>query len=418
MHLSSEVFSRMCLAAREISGIVGRDVECMGYLLAEKGSSAVTDFYFPEQHGDDAESGTGDFLYRQLYEQGMNITGMWHSHGYFPVFHSPTDHTHVKNRLKAMQRENDLLDAWDAYSNPGSIKLFNKETMQGMKIKLSINYKPEIKNVHEQLPETFQSIVINRDTYNGSNKAYDAMHFSLENNELKQEKAKIDIHPIMATSVLENMANNYTISGLLLKDMPAYRKKASPKTRIKNNAVEITSRYGCFSIKCDNPQELAESIEDVIALSDEELDKYKEKLPKKPNAKDSIENIVNEKQLFSFRQYDSEDPCIEATEMHAFYVGLFLSAIDFYQRSESCKRYMHADKAVIDLFAALSGAVESSPKTIFQLFSSIEESGVPLDVYINPLNEAKAIIEKMPGKKPLLKKVESMLKKAKGVKDA
>lgn len=418
MQVSSEAFSRICLTAREISGIAGRDVECMGYLLAEKGSSAVTDFYFPEQHGDDAESGTGDFLYRQFYEDGMNIRGMWHSHGSLPVSHSRIDLAHIRNKLKAMQRENSVLDAWDFYCNPGSIELFSRETMQGLKIALSISYKPQIKKVHELLPEVFLSIVINRETCSANIESYEAMQFSLENNGLRKEKAKIDIQPIMPGQQLESIANNYTISGLLLKDTAACRKKSNPKIQIKNNAVEITSRYGCFSVECDNPNDLAETIEDVKKLSDEELKKHRQNLPKKPNAKESIESIVNEKKksLLQLNPYEFREPAVEAMQMHAFYLGIFLSSMEFYQRSDFCRKYMHADKAVIDIFAALSGAIEAGNETLMAFFSRIEDAGAPLDIYIGALREAEGIIERhkdIPEKARLLKKINAILKKAK-----
>ncbi len=414
--ISSNTFSSMCLTAKEISDIAGRDVECMGYLLAEKGSRTITGFYFPEQHGDDAESGTGDFPYRQFYENGRHMAGMWHSHGFFPVLHSPIDFNHAKNRLQAMQRENALLDAWDFYCGAGSMELFNRETMQGIKIALSGDYKPEIRAVHEILPEKFLSIVINHETYNGKGGAYDAMVFSLEGNELKKEKAGLDIRPLIAGKNLEEIADNYTIGGLLLKDNPDDRKRTKPKIGVQNNAVEAASKYGCFSIQCENPQELADSIEDIGLLSGGELNRYKEKLPKKPCAKESIENIVNEKPLLSLRQHEFSEPSIEAMQAHAFYVRLFLSAMGFYQRSESCKRYMHADKAVIDLFAALSGALESSTVGIMQILSKIEDAGAPLDVYACALKEANDIIEKqehVPEKKHLLKRIKSLLKKAK-----
>ncbi|MEK6864643.1 MAG: hypothetical protein AABX27_05075, partial [Nanoarchaeota archaeon] len=136
MRISEIAYKKISATALFISDIAAREVECMGYLLAKKGSSTVTDFFFPQQEGLEARSGTSDFPYTGFYEKGANIIGMWHSHGSFPLFHSGIDYMHIENKLRAIARENNLLDSWQAYSVENAINLFNSEIMQGFKIVL------------------------------------------------------------------------------------------------------------------------------------------------------------------------------------------------------------------------------------------------------------------------------------------
>ena len=167
---------------------------------------------------------------------------MWHSHGSFPLFHSGIDYMHIENKLRAIARENNLLDSWQAYSVENAINLFNSEIMQGFKIVLKQEMPadkkaPEIK-AKEIFPTEFYSIVVNKDTYRKGKQCH-AMRFSLLDNELLKAEEQVEIIPQLSSETLEEIAEKFSCDVIALKDNKAYKALNAVKTKQEGNNVNL-----------------------------------------------------------------------------------------------------------------------------------------------------------------------------------
>ncbi|MFH1065796.1 MAG: hypothetical protein V1734_04810 [Nanoarchaeota archaeon] len=396
MRISEIAYKKISATAMFISDIAAREVECMGYLLAKKGSSTVTDFFFPQQEGLEARSGTSDFPYTGMHEKGMSIAGMWHSHGSFPLFHSGIDCMHIENKLRAIARENKLLDSWQAYPIENAISMFNSETMQGFKIVLKEKAYaiPEIKanellKVHEIFPKEFYSIVVNKDTYRKGKQCH-AMRFFLLNNELLKAEEQVEIIPGLESKTLEKIAEKFSCDGIALKDMKAYKALNAVKAKQENNIVNLSCKKGNFSLECRTQEqavELSESIKEIKELKEQEKEELKKNIPKQPSADKRLESMLGNKAAIKEGIEESVEKTIEkermqeaikteaipkatapasyskpisdylsgAMELHALQARKFISLAPYYTKAE-----LDAEKAIVDIFAALSGVFDSS----------------------------------------------------------
>ncbi len=371
MRISEIAYKKISATALFISDIAAREVECMGYLLAKKGSSTVTDFFFPQQEGLEARSGTSDFPYTGFYEKGANIIGMWHSHGSFPLFHSGIDYMHIENKLRAIARENNLLDSWQAYSVENAINLFNSEIMQGFKIVLKQEMPadkkvPEIKanemiKVQEIFPKEFYSIVVNKDTYRKGKQCH-AMRFSLLNDELLKAEEPVEIIPQLSSETLEEIAEKFSCDGIALKDNKAYKALNAVKATQENNLVNLSCKKGNFSLECKTQEqaaELSESIEEIKELEDSEKEELRKNIPRQPSADKKLESMLgNNKEAVEMAPCYSSKPISDylsgAMELHALQARKFISLSPYYTKAE-----LDAEKAILDIFAALSGVFDS-----------------------------------------------------------
>lgn len=365
MNLSESAYSRICSTARAVSDIVGREVECMGYLLQKKGSSLITDFFFPRQDGMDTRSGTSDFPPREMYEKGFYIAGMWHSHGSFHLFHSETDYAHIRNRLKAMEREYNSLDSWLSFSSENAIAMYNAETMQGFKLLLKQGMQigkksPEI-TVKEVFPNEFLSIVVNDSVYR-EGKKYHVMQFSLNAGSLLKSEKEIKIIPSLPDETLEEIAVKFHFKGKPLKELENYRQLEKPKIKAEGKQVYLDCKKGNFLLECKTEKEadeLKDSIQSVEGLEESEKKKISSKIPKPPSLEKKLESIFGKKQttaLVSKRAYASNEDYLNGSkELHMFYVGKFISLLPYYSKAE-----LKSEKAVLDLLGALAGAFDES----------------------------------------------------------
>lgn len=375
MRISEIAYKKISATALFISDIAAREVECMGYLLAEKGSSTVTDFFFPQQEGLEARSGTSDFPYTGMHEEGMGIAGMWHSHGSFPLFHSGIDYMHIENKLRAIARENNLLDSWQAYPGKNAINLFNSETMSGFKVVLKQQAgknAPELK-AKELFPTEFFSIVVNKGTYRKGKQCH-AMRFSLLNDELLKAEERVEIIPELSRQTLEEIAGKFSCDGIALKDNKAYKALNAVKATRENNIVNIICKKGNFSLECKTEEqavELSESIECIKELEDKEKEELKNNVPKQPSADKRLESMLGNKKEATSEPAEKaavkgaiaiapvykpiSDYLIGAMELHALQARKFISLSSYYTKEE-----LDAEKAILDIFAALSGVFDAS----------------------------------------------------------
>ncbi|MDI6738036.1 MAG: hypothetical protein QME12_06000 [Nanoarchaeota archaeon] len=363
MDLPESLYSRICSTAMAVSDIVGREVECMGYLLRKKGSELITDFFFPQQNGMDARSGTSDFPPREMYEKGFYIAGMWHSHGAFPLSHSKIDYSHIANRLKAMEREYRILDSWLSFSSGNAISMYNPETMQGFKILLKEGLQadkktPEIK-AKEIFPSEFLSIVVNDGVYRKGKKCH-AMRFSLDGSNILKSEEEIGIINSLPDETLEEIAEKFCFNGKPLKESGNYRQIARQKAKAEGKQVYLSCKNGNFLLECrteNEANELGESIASIEELEEQEKEQISSRIPKPPSLEKRLESILGKKQtaLVPEKPYISNDDYLNGSkELHLLYVGKFLALLPYYSRAE-----LDSEKAVLDLLAAVAGAFDT-----------------------------------------------------------
>ncbi|HII15119.1 MAG TPA: hypothetical protein HA362_02295 [Nanoarchaeota archaeon] len=431
VNLEAAVFAEMCLYAREISGFAGKDIECMGYLYSEKGSGRITGFFFPEQYGSISRASASEFPCMDLYKAGAHLVGMWHSHGVHGLFHSHTDHEHIKSKLAAMKKHNEKAGRWDFNAGGPCLDLFNAQTMQGRRIMLEAGTEYCIKSVEEVLPSSFLSIVINAGAYTKGNGKYLAELFSIKGGELKHTKAGLGLAACSMPNVclpqehLAEIGEKYSFSldnqrehAARLKDTELFKRKlqfAQPlamaererpafEAIARDNSVELKSSHGIFRINLGDRESalrFASRIKSVESISQEETARHIPACSRLP-AKKRLEGILNpgEKQeaIVSQAPYKSNNEYFNgARELHLLYVQLFLGSVDFYRHGH--RNHMDADKAVVDMFAALSGVFDGNAADyekrldkVEECIARLEESGVLEQIHKDAVNEALGII--------------------------
>ncbi len=168
--ITKSAFEKMNFYAKVISEIVGQDVECMGTLMnhKEKYDNICKDVYLWKDQ--EITSGSGfthcfHDAYEQASKKGMKISGIWHSHGKIPVFHSSDDKIFLENRFKETNHKFRIREKevnFESIVDGEFIKLLDQRNNQEIKIK---GFVKDIKAIKYDDCYILNSVVINKESY-------------------------------------------------------------------------------------------------------------------------------------------------------------------------------------------------------------------------------------------------------------
>jgi len=262
--ITEEAFKKMNLYASVVSEIVGSDKECVGTLMnyKDRHDNIARDIHlWKDQTVTSASGSFGDPSddYTEAKNRGMDLVGLWHSHGSIGVFHSHDDNNvlsqmykYIKNRIITGEKEKSI----ECIVDGESVKLFEEGSNKEIRLKVNGNIE-NIKYVERDYCYVLNSIVINKNSYSGGyvnpqlGCDYDAEVWAgydrkeckrVENAsiELVDEKNEIELNE---EELVNEVGSKVKFEGTYLKDLPNYQKvlnryKKSEDVKPKDESIE------------------------------------------------------------------------------------------------------------------------------------------------------------------------------------
>ncbi len=394
--ITGESYKKLNLYAKIVSEITNGDtgytegIECGGALLnySDRNDGIIRDAYLQYQKvnpsaGNLIDNYKSDTDY--LRQRGMSWAGMWHSHGGFDPFHSPSD----DGRIKVLHDNNKAAMLCMLKNKP---KYHYQKIVRDNKIILRYNRKPSsfvinfdnngaakaaaTIELHDEVFYT-PSIVINKDEYlnDGPCKKYYAEFLvgDGQNPDVKVTDAKLEIieenNNIMPT--LEEMVLEVGEKVRFVEDL---RKRNDPGRKLKDfpKYESVLKKYRNQE-RVKNSDKNVEHVEQII---------NNEKKPEDPD----LPKIIQEQQEPVKREIEHQGLCRTKTYMEK--LEEFYDILNYHNDS--------TDKAIAELCRAYSGKQDRLWNKRFEkgkaIFKKLKKKYLTLEQK-NTLENIKRVIE-------------------------
>lgn len=276
--ITKEAFKKMNLYANIVSEIIGGDKECLGTLLnyKNKNDNIARDIHlWKDQVVDSASGSLGDPLddCTEAKRRGMDLIGLWHSHGGIRVSHSSDDNNvlsrmyqYTKNKIVTSEKERNI----ECIVEGESVRLFEEGSNKELRLKINGNID-NIEYIESNCCYVLNSIVINRNSYFGGyvnpqlGHDYDAeIWVGYDKKDCKRvEHASVELIDetnsisLNEEELVKEVGEKVVFQGTYLKELPNYQ--------------NVLDKYE----KENSSREKIESIDQVVEESSTDEDKKK-----------------------------------------------------------------------------------------------------------------------------------------------
>ncbi|MBU4502719.1 MAG: Mov34/MPN/PAD-1 family protein, partial [Nanoarchaeota archaeon] len=169
--VTQEAFEKMNFYSKKVSEIIGADYECLGYLLkdSKKKDQIVRDVILDQNQKVTVGEAEGRGFYDTKKPEGMDVMGVWHSHGYNLASHSGQDIKFLEtmyqnglynNKISLGERKKDI----ECIVEGEITHIFEKYSNKEIRIKGKVN---QLEYVEREDAYILNSILINRNSYLG-----------------------------------------------------------------------------------------------------------------------------------------------------------------------------------------------------------------------------------------------------------
>lgn len=265
VRITKEAFEKIKKYARLTSKIMGQDMECSGLLIGSRNDDVARDAMLLEQ---DVGVNSCNYINNSVAEAcKYKVVGIWHSHGSHPVFHSYYDDGHLK-KIYILNSRKPPIKVNDKVKEIKGIEIDGKSLVIKISDWCLRIYSPNprllkalVTNVEKIKPEYFNfanSIVINKDTYEGKNSYYaeslvQKTPENPRNSDIKNTRKLKNLELAFVNennniilddkSLLKEIGNKLRYDGLYLRDNPNFKRAKQGLSNYRTSMQDLYTNY-------------------------------------------------------------------------------------------------------------------------------------------------------------------------------